>query len=142
MMSPTDDDFKIKVIQHTPSKGKIEHVMDEYAVSEEHTINKVREERKTFFMQISVSTLVVTASFVMSILFLGLHVWQRWNQRNSKNSKEDEEAYFAASAGFFAVFCVCITVFVFSVLYCLAKTILIVLLAEHDRTLLKRKMVK
>ncbi|KAF0979392.1 hypothetical protein FDP41_001735 [Naegleria fowleri] len=142
MMSPSDDDnFKVKVIQHTPSKGKIvEQELDEYAVSEEHTINKVREERKTFFMQISVSSLIVMASFVMSIIFLALHVWQRWNQRNSKHSKEDEEAYYAASAGFFAGFCVCITLFVCSVLYCLAKTILIVLLAEHDRTLLKRRM--
>ena len=138
MLSPTEDDFIVKV--QSKSTGKIE-TYDDYAVSEEHTINKVREERKTFFLHISVSIILSTFSFVLSILFLGLHVWQRYNQQYYKSvSAQDAQTFYNASAAFFACFAIFTTLFVFSILFCMGKTILLVLLAEHDRSLLKRKM--
>lgn len=135
----SNDVIEIKV-GNRGRKGSLAPVeieeIDDYEIQEEHTLDKIKRERKNFFAHIGFSVFISLISLIGSIVFLVLHVWQRVTEKAAKIIKTDDSFVFTTSTGFFVAFAMFLVIFVLGVLYCLGRTVLLVLLFEHDRSLL------
>ncbi|KAL9642941.1 hypothetical protein ABK040_010634 [Willaertia magna] len=110
---------------------------------EEREIKKVEEEfgsskkrggeNKSFFLQMGISGVCSIICFCISVTALALHCYYQLQER------KDREFYIqvskAPSIVTFVFFCVSMLLFVLLSLWCLSKTVLFIMLKEHDHSM-------